>query len=931
MILNGPGISYTEPDIGSEFVPPLPEHPREAIVKLCEHCTNRLLHRDELLGYEYWSFAEAATDEQAEVLCKMKMRRPYTLPEMAKLTGMPEADIEKMLDDMSYTGLLEYNWENPERAKQWVLPMLVPGSAEFLNMRVGQLEEHPVYAKFFEQASKGPLSRATPMVPPGGAGIGMHVIPVEKAIDASSTSVPIEHIEHWLDKYDGKYAASTCSCRASRRVMGEGCADDPRDWCIAVGDMADYVVETDRGHYVTREEVYDILRQAEDNGFVHQITNIDGENKIFAICNCNVNVCYALRTSQLFNTPNLSRSAYVAKVEKDKCVACGRCVEVCPAGAAKLGQKLCSKKAGGQVPEYPRQELPDATKWDHTKWSPNYRNDNRIETHESGTAPCKTACPAHVAVQGYLKLAAQGRYDEALALIKRENPLPAICGRVCNRRCEDACTRGNVDRAVAIDEIKKFVAEQELQADKRYIPKVITHRGIADPYPEKIAIIGAGPAGLSCAYYLANMGYENVTVFDKNEVPGGMLTLGIPSFRLEKDVVNAEIEVLKEMGVHFQCGVEIGKDITIDQLREQGYKGFYLAIGAQKSAPIGIPGEELSGVYGGVDFLRKVNLGKKPRIGKKCAVIGGGNVAMDVCRTAIRLGAQDTYVIYRRSQAEMPADAEEVAEAMEEGVQFRFLSAPAEILGENGKVKAIKVEIMELGEPDEKGRRKPVGTGKFETIEVTSVIGAIGQRVDLGHIAPEAMAFNRNGTVQVDGVTYQTAQPDVFAGGDVVTGPKFAIDAIAAGREGAVSLHRFVHEGQSLTLARDPREFYELDKSNAVLPIDCFDAPARQTVAHDASKAKTFSNDRITFTEAQVKAEASRCLGCGVSVVDQNKCIGCGLCTTRCEFDAIHLQRDMPEASRMTRTEDKMKAILPHMIKRAAKITIKDIKEKCAK
>ena len=492
-------------------------------------------------------------------------------------------------------------------------------------------------------------------------------------------------------------------------------------------------------------------------------------------------------------------------------------------------------------------------------------------------------------------------------------------------------TTTDVDRAVAIDEIKKFVAEQELQADKRYIPKVITHRGIADPYPEKIAIIGAGPAGLSCAYYLANMGYENVTVFDKNEVPGGMLTLGIPSFRLEKDVVNAEIEVLREMGVHFQCGVEIGKDLTIDQLREQGYKGFYLAIGAQKSAPIGVPGEELSGVYGGVDFLRRVNLGKKPRIGKKCAVIGGGNVAMDVCRTAIRLGAKDTYIIYRRSQAEMPADAEEVAEAMEEGVQFRFLSAPAEILGENGKVKALKVELMELGEPDAKGRRKPVGTGKFETIEVTSVIGAIGQRVDLGHIAPEAMAFNRNGTVQADGVTYQTAQPDIFAGGDVVTGPKFAIDAIAAGREGAISLHRYVHEGQSLTLARDPREFYELDKKQAVVPIDCFDAPARQTVAHDASKAKTFSNDRITFTEAQVKAEASRCLGCGVSVVDQNKCIGCGLCTTRCEFDAIHLQRDMPEASRMYRTEDKMKAILPHMVKRAAKLTIKDIKGKRAK
>ena len=668
MILNGPGISYTEPDIGAEFVPPLPEHPREAIVKLCEHCTNRLLHRDELLGYEYWSFAEAATDEQAEVLCKMKMRRPYTLPEMVKLTGMPEADIEKMLDDMSYTGLLEYNWENPERAKQWVLPMLVPGSAEFLNMRVSQLEEHPVYAKFFEQASKGPLSKATPMVPPGGAGIGMHVIPVEKAIDASSTSVPIEHIEHWLDKYEGKYAASTCSCRASRRVMGEGCADDPADWCIAVGDMADYVVETDRGHYVTREEVYDILRQAEDNGFVHQITNIDGENKIFAICNCNVNVCYALRTSQLFNTPNLSRSAYVAKVEKDKCVACGRCVEVCPAGAAKLGQKLCSKKAGGQVPEYPRQELPDATKWDHTKWSPNYRNDNRIETHESGTAPCKTACPAHVAVQGYLKLAAQGRYDEALALIKRENPLPAICGRVCNRRCEDACTRGRVDEAVAIDEVKKFIAQRDLDAATRYVPPVVTPTR-AGGFDQKIAIIGAGPAGLSCAFYLAEKGYKPV-VFEKNERPGGMLTYGIPSFKLEKDVIEAEVEIIRLMGAEFRYGVEVGRDVTLDELREQGFKAFYVAIGCQGGRLAGIPGEDAEDVTVAVDFLREVNSGKIDALSGRTIVVGGGNVAIDVARNARRLGSEHVEMFCLESEAQMPASEEERREAIEDGAHI---------------------------------------------------------------------------------------------------------------------------------------------------------------------------------------------------------------------------------------------------------------------
>ena len=609
-------------------------------------------------------------------------------------------------------------------------------------------------------------------------------------------------------------------------------------------------------------------------------------------------------------------------MDKEKCVACGQCVENCQTNALKLGQKRCATD-----PHISDTYDTDASVPFHrSSYNPEYRT-NRSDVMPSGTAPCKAECPAHIPVQGYIKLASLGRYTEALELIKKENPFPAVCGRICNKRCEDACTRGSIDDPIAIDDIKKFIAEKDLEASTRFVPKMLNQ--IGRPYTEKIAVIGAGPAGLSCAYYLAVKGYP-VTVFEKESVPGGMLTLGIPSFRLEKNVVNAEIDVLKELGVEFRFGVEVGKNMTLDALRADGYKAIYLAVGASKGTPAGCPGDDLKGVFTGVEFLRAVNLGKRPTIGKKVAVIGGGNVAIDVARAAVRRGA-DVTLLYRRSREEMPAADEEVAEAEAEGVKFRFLSAPVEILGEKGKATAIKVETMTLGEPDEKGRRKPVGTGKFETIEVTSVIGAIGQRVDLGHIAPEAMAFNRNGTVQVDGVTYQTAQPDVFAGGDVVTGPKFAIDAIAAGREGAVSLHRFVHDGQSLTLARDPREFYELDKSNAVLPIDCFDAPTRQTVAHDASKAKTFSNDRITFTEAQVKAEASRCLGCGVSVVDPNKCIGCGLCTTRCEFDAIHLQRDMPEASRMYRTEDKMKAILPHMIKRAAKITIKDIKEKCAK
>ena len=917
MILNGPGISYTEPDIGAEFVPPIPEHPREAIVKLCEHCTNRLLHRDELLGYEYWSFAEAATDEQAEVLCKMKMRRPYTLPEMVKLTGMPEADIEKMLDDMSYTGLLEYNWENPERAKQWVLPMLVPGSAEFLNMRVSQLEEHPVYAKFFEQASKGPLSKATPMVPPGGAGIGMHVIPVEKAIDAASTSVPIEHIEHWLDKYDGKYAASTCSCRASRRVMGEGCADDPADWCIAVGDMADYVVETDRGHYVTRDEVYDILRQAEDNGFVHQITNIDGENKIFAICNCNVNICNALRTSQLFNTPNMSRSAYIAKVDKAQCVACGRCVEYCPAGAVKLGQKLCTKD-GGTV-TYPKQELPDKIKWGPEKWSPDYRDKNRINCYDAGTAPCKTACPAHIAVQGYLKLAAQGRYKDALALIKKENPFPAVCGHVCNRRCEDACTRGTIDRAVAIDEVKKFIAHQDLIAEHRYVaPKVIpSNKGGFD---EKIAIIGGGPAGLSCAYYLAEKGYTP-TVFEKNEKPGGMLVYGIPSYKLEKDVVAAEIDVIREMGVDIRCGVEVGKDITLDELRAQGYKAFYIAIGCQGGRKAGIPGEDAQGVMTAVDFLRTVGGNPDYPVEGEVVVVGGGNVAIDVARSSVRCGANSVSMFCLESRDAMPASVEEVEEARVEGVDVNCGWGPKEILTENGKVTGIVFKKC-LSVLDENGRFAPVyDENQIKTVACSHVYLSIGQAIEWGHLLDGSkVELGRGNGAVADSLTYQTAQEDIFVGGDVYTGPKFAIDAIAAGKEGAVSIHRFVQPNTSLTIGRNRRDFIALDKEN--ISVAQYDTGDRQVPGVDKSidQKHSFRDAHLTYTEAQVKAETARCLGCGASVVDPNKCIGCGVCTTKCAFDAIHLHRELPAASKMVRSEDKMKSILPYMLKREIKI-----------
>ena len=860
-----------------------------------------------------------SNDEIAEIMLKMGLRKPKTTAEIAHLTGKSEERVTELLTDAAEHGIVEYNWENPRHEKQWYVQLFVPGIAEMTNMVLWQVEKYPELADSFDKMTFLPLEGKTHLIPPGGDGIGMHVIPVEAAIPAKSQSASVEHLSHWLEKYDGQFSVGYCSCRNARRLYGEGSGEIQDDCCIGVGDFATYLIETGKGRPITKEEALEILQRSEDNGYVHQVTNIDGSDKIFGICNCDVGVCFALRTSQYFNTPNLSASAYRAHVDKENCVACGKCVEVCPAGAVKLGQKLCTKN--GEV-SYPKQELPSGLKWGKDKYNPNYVVDNRKNCHESGTAPCKTACPAHIAIQGYIKLAKEGRYLDALKLIKQDNPFPSVCGYVCNRRCEDACTRGALDKALAIDEIKKFIAEQDLKGEERYIPAPIRRRPIDKPYEEKVAIIGAGPAGLSCAYYLARMGYTNVTVFDRNPQPGGMLVMGIPSYRLDRSALKGEIEVLEKMGVHFRMNTEVGKDVTIEQLRAEGYKAFYAAIGAQKSSAIGVPGEELEGVYGGVDFLREVNLGNKPSLGKKCAVIGGGNVAMDLCRTAVRLGAE-TYVIYRRSEEEMPADKEEIAEAKEEGVKFCFLNAPVEILGKDGKVCGLKVELMELGEKDEKGKRKPVGTGKFETIELDSVLAGVGQVIDWGTLDVGALKTGKKGNAIADPVTYQTEQADIFVGGDVYTGPKFAIDAIAAGREGAESIHRFVQDGQSLTRGRNLREFYELDKDNLVFGVDSFDKPARQAVLHDAKKARSFEHDRLTFTEEQVKAEASRCLGCGVSVVDQNKCIGCGLCTTKCMFDAIHLQRDVPEASNMVRCEDKVGPMLKHAAKQSINLIFK--------
>ena len=900
-----------------EYTPP--EQPRELILKLGQKITDRIGHTVTAEDPEYYGLEALVTDEMAEVALKMKVRKPMTLAQAVKATGKEEKVLEELLQEMSNIGLLEYNWENPKHEKQYVLPIYVPGSAEFFNMKLDQIKEHPEVASFFERMAFLPLQKVTPMVPPGGAGIGMHVIPVEKAIETENESVSVEHISHWLKKYKDKYAIGQCSCRLQQRVRGEGTGDIEGEWCIGVGDMADFLVQTGRGHYVELDEVLELLERAEKMGYVHQITNIDGEDKIFAICNCAVGVCNALRTSQLFNTPNMSRSAYRAHVTKENCVACGRCVEYCPTGAAKLGQKLCTKN--GEI-TYPKQELPDATKWGPEKWSKDYRDKNQINCYETGTAPCKTACPAHIAVQGYIKMAAQGRYRDALALIKKNNPLPAVCGHICNRRCEDACTRGTIDQAIAIDEVKKFIAAQDLNAETRFIPEKVVPatKGYFD---EKIAIIGGGPAGLSCAFYLAEKGYKP-TIFEKNERVGGMLVYGIPSFKLEKDVVQAEIDIIKEMGVEIKTGVEVGKDITLDELRAQGYKAFYIAIGCQGGRLPGILNDTAKGCASAVDLLKEVNANEKYDIKGDVVVIGGGNVAIDVARDSKRCASDDTKVnmFCLESRETMPASVEEIEEAESEGIVVNPGWGPKEVLvDDNGEVRGIVLKKC-LSVKDADGRFNPqYDENQLLTVECKHVFFSVGQAIVWGDLLKGSkVELGRGNGAVADALTYQTAEPDIFVGGDVYTGPKFAIDAIAAGKQGAISIHRFVQPHSSLTIGRNRNDFIELNKND--IKVENYDNSSRQIPGHNDSidTKHSFRDAKLVFTEEQVKAETARCLGCGASVVDQNKCIGCGICTTKCEFDAIKLHRELPGCSKMVPSEDKLKYILPNGAKQAIKI-----------
>jgi NADPH-dependent glutamate synthase beta subunit-like oxidoreductase len=526
------------------------------------------------------------------------------------------------------------------------------------------------------------------------------------------------------------------------------------------------------------------------------------------------------------------------------------------------------------------------------------------QPQKTSIPPCSAACPANVCVQGYIALAGTGRLKEALRLIRDRIPFPSVCAHVCPHPCEDECVRGEYDEPLAINALKRYIVEHETEQEReefiRELKEGINKNG------KKVAVIGAGPAGLTCAHDLTLRGYE-VRVFEALHEAGGMMITGIPQYRLPREILEREIEEIKSLGVEIVNGAKVGQDISLKEIFKQGHEAIFISTGAHIGTKPGVEGEDSEGILDALSFLKEINLGgAKPVVGKRVAVIGGGDAAVDAARSAVRLGAEEVFILYRRSQEEMPAHKEQVEQAQEEGIKINFLVAPVRFISENGHVKAIECQRMTLGEKDETGRRRPIPVeGSEFKVEADTVILAIGQKSDLSFIDGYSLKTH-NGTIEVNPQTAETSAPGIFAGGDVTTGPKTVIHAIAAGKRAACGIDLYLRG------SAQPIRFYEemeMEKEK-YLPAEVISQPRRKMPkAPIVKRIRDFSEVELGFTEEEAIAEAYRCLGCGLCAncnncidnfacpaiyleegkvfINEELCNGCGVCAQLCPNNAI--------------------------------------------
>ena len=505
---------------------------------------------------------------------------------------------------------------------------------------------------------------------------------------------------------------------------------------------------------------------------------------------------------------------------------------------------------------------------------------NLTNSKNNDFPPCQLACPILTDAREYIQFIAERKFEEAFSSIRELNPLPGVCGRICTHPCEAACKRGQVDEPLAIAALKRFTSDGPWAAKyKAALPEKSSE--------ERVAIVGSGPAGLAAAHDLALLGYQ-VTIFEALPVLGGMLRVGVPAYRLPKEVLDKEIEAILSLGIEVKTGVRVGEDVTLADLFDQGYKAVFVAVGAHEDRKLEIDGEDaLDGVVSAVSFLRQVNQEQDPKVGNKVAVIGGGNTAVDSARSALRLGAKEVHMVYRRSQEEMPAAKEEAEEAIHEGVQMAYLTSPVEILGEGGKVSALKCIRNELGEPDVGGRRSPTPVQESEfALDVDMVIAAIGQAPESSFLANEPeLAENGNRIVAKDPNALATPLAGVFAGGDAVTGPATAIKAIAAGKRAAVSIDLYLR-GETLPEA-EPSTEGETEKLPAGVLEKTTTFPRCQIQALPLEQRLSGLDEvaSVLIEEKSVR-EAHRCLHCGLGArLDQEKCISCGACVEACPLE----------------------------------------------